>query len=323
MTVKRIAVLTSGGDAPGMNAAIRSVVRTASAAGVETVGVKWGFRGLMEGEFTPLDNRSVGGIMVRGGTMLGSARAPEFRTEAGRDRGLQNLREAGIGGLVVIGGNGSQTGGLSLHRAGFPTVGIASTIDNDLTGFDTSIGVDTALNTGLELIDRLRDTATSHHRAFVVEVMGRNSGYLAEMVGIASGAELILVPEDPQSLDDVCAAVRKEREKGKAHVLVVVAEGNPIHSAEITERMQAQGDFETRMTILGHVQRGGRPLAFDRLLASRSAFRAVQALVQEGESGKVAGLAEGKISLVPTETAIQPGSKLTPELLHLGETLSR
>jgi 6-phosphofructokinase 1 len=322
MTMRRIAVLTSGGDAPGMNAAIRSVVRNAVHHNIETIGVRNGFRGLIDGRFEVLTNRSVGGIMLRGGTMLGSARAPEFATAEARERALEHLRENAIDGLIVIGGNGSQTGALAMHNAGFPTVGVASTIDNDLSLVDTCIGVDTALNTALQLVDRLRDTATSHHRAFVVEVMGRKSGYLALMTGIAAGAELICTPEAPVSIEEVVQIVQAANAFGKTHFLVVVAEGSPVTAPEITEALKEDGCFEARLSVLGHVQRGGPPLAFDRLLASRSAAAAVNALIQ-GESGCLAGLAGGEITIVPTAEAILPTRKVTPELLGLGSILSR
>ena len=322
MTIRRLAVLTSGGDAPGMNAAIRSVVRNAVHHGVEAFGVRDGYRGLMKGDFEPLTNRAIGGIMLRGGTVLGSARAPEFATDAGRDAAIGHLRDAHIDGVIVIGGNGSQSGSLSLHKAGFPAVGVASTIDNDLSLVDTSIGVDTALNTGLGLIDRLRDTATSHHRAFVVEMMGRKSGYLALMAGIASGAELICTPESPVPIEAVIETVQEAHAIGKNHFLVVVAEGSPLTAPEIVDALNADGCFETRLSVLGHVQRGGAPLAFDRLLASRSAAVAVQALLR-GQSGLLAGLAKGEITLVPLEDAVLPSRKVTPELHALGDILAR
>jgi 6-phosphofructokinase 1 len=322
MTIRRLGVLTSGGDAPGMNAAIRSIVRCAVPHGVETIGVRDGYRGLMDSAFEVLTNRSVGGTMLRGGTMLGSARAPEFATPEGRAKALDNLARAGIDGLIVIGGNGSQTGALSLHDEGFPTVGVASTIDNDLTMIDMSIGVDTALNTALELVDRLRDTATSHHRAFVVEVMGRDSGYLALMTGIASGAELICTPEAPVSLEAAVVAGHEALEIGKSHFLVVAAEGSPIKAADIVKAINTDGCFETRLSVLGHVQRGGAPLAFDRLLASRSGSLAVSTLVQ-GKSGMLAGLSKGRITLVPTADAILPSQKVTHELLALGAILAK
>ncbi|MER3438056.1 MAG: 6-phosphofructokinase [Chloroflexota bacterium] len=321
--MKRLAVLTSGGDAPGMNAAIRAVTRKASAASVETLGVRNGYRGLMAGDFVPLDNRAVGSILTRGGTVLGSSRTPEFRTPEGQARALDQLCARRIDGLVVIGGNGSQSGALALHQAGFPTVGVASTIDNDVNGVDTTIGVDTALNTALEMIDRLRDTASSHHRAFVVEVMGRQSGYLALMTGLASGAEVILTPEIPYPLERIPQVVRAAYARGKSHFIVVVAEGSPIKATEVVERLnQEPGGYEARLSVLGHVQRGGSPLAFDRLLATRSAAAAVDALVA-GESGVVAGLARGRISLVPMIEAIQPCVKVPTELLQLAEVLAQ
>ncbi len=322
-TIKRLAVLTSGGDAPGMNAAIRAVTRKASAAHVETVGVRNGYRGLMAGDFLPLDNRAVGGILTRGGTILGSSRAPEFRTPEGQARALDQLRAHEIDGLVVIGGNGSQSGALALHQAGFPTVGVASTIDNDLNGVDTTIGVDTALNTALEMVDRLRDTASSHHRAFVVEVMGRQSGYLALMTGLASGAEVILTPEIPYPLERIPDAVHAAYARGKSHFIVIVAEGSPTKAIDVVQRLnQEPGGYEARLSVLGHVQRGGSPLVFDRLLATRSAATAVDALVA-GESGVVAGLVRGRISLIPMTEAIQPCVKVPPELLHLAEVLAQ
>ncbi|CAN5679794.1 6-phosphofructokinase [soil metagenome] len=322
MTMKRIGVLTSGGDAPGMNAAIRSVVRNAVSFDIESIGVRNGYMGLMAGSFEPLTNRSVGGIMVRGGTILGSARAPEFATPQGREQALRQLRNEHIDGLVVVGGNGSQAGSLSLHQAGFPAVGVASTIDNDLSLVDTCIGVDTALNTALQLVDRLRDTASSHHRAFVVELMGRKSGYLALMAGIASGAEVICTPEAPVSPEEVVRIGRSALDAGKTHFLVLVAEGSPTKAMDIVDTLNADGCYETRLSVLGHVQRGGGPLAFDRLLASRSAAAAVGALAG-GQSGVVAGLASGEITLMNTEEAILPTQKVTPQLIELGSVLSR
>jgi 6-phosphofructokinase 1 len=320
--IEKIAVLTSGGDAPGMNAAIRSVVRTAAAAGVETIGIRSGYRGLMEANTIPLDVRSVGGIITRGGTILGSARAPEFKTAEGVRRGIEFLRDLGVAGAIVIGGNGSQSGALALHQAGFPTVGVASTIDNDLGGVDTSIGVDTALNTAVELVDRLRDTASSHHRAFVIEVMGRNSGYIALMTGIAGGAELILTPESPISLERVTEAMHDAHAARKSHFIVVVAEGSPIRAITLFEHLATFPEFETRLSILGHLQRGGPPLVFDRLLATRTAAAATAALLA-GKSGVMAGLVNGRIRLIPAERAIQPISKVTPELCALAEVLAR
>ena len=317
-----IAVLTSGGDAPGMNAAIRAVVRVARAHGVAAVGVQGGYKGLMAGDFTPLDSRSVSGMIGRGGTFLGSARAPRFKEEEGKQEAIDHLRAHGIGGLVVIGGNGSQAGALSLHQRDFPTVGVASTIDNDLNGFDTSIGVDSALNTAMQLIDKLRDTASSHHRAFVVEVMGRDSGYLALMSGIATGAEVILIPEFPTALATVQEVFRHSRERQKSHFIVVAAEGSPLKGADVVAGITGLegGPYEARLSVLGHVQRGGSPTIFDRLLATRTAAAATEALLG-GQSGVVAGLAEGRIGLLPGELVVQPVVKVTRDLMVLAGQL--
>ena len=319
--MRRIAVLTSGGDAPGMNAAIRAVVRTAAARDVATLGVRHGFQGLMDGDFVPLGVRDVGGIIVRGGTVLGSARAVEFRTIEGRRRAADQMRQSEIDGLIVIGGNGSQSGALALHEMGVPVVGIASTIYNDLAYVDTCCGVDTALNTALEMVDRLRDTASSHHRAFVVEVMGRKSGYLALMTGLASGAELILTPEQPVTMLQAFKCVRAAFSAGKSHFLVIAAEGSELKAADLVAEIDQAGDYEARLSVLGHVQRGGAPLAFDRLLATRSAAAAVDGILS-GSSGVMAGLTRGRIDLVPTGLAIKPVVKVPPELCRLAETLA-
>jgi 6-phosphofructokinase 1 len=321
--MKRIGLLTSGGDAPGMNAAIRAVVRCAAEIGVETVAFRGGYRGLLTGNSLPLGLRDVGGILTRGGTILGSGRVPEFCRPDAPAQAIAVLGDLGVDGLVVIGGDGSQAGALTLHARGFPTVGVASTIDNDLTGFDTSIGVDTALNTAIEMIDRLRDTASSHHRAFVVEVMGRHSGYLALMVGLASGAEIILTPERPVAAEAVEAALRAAYAAGKSHFIAVVAEGSPLTAASLVAELRASDPaFEVRPAILGHVQRGGIPTVFDRLLGTRSAAAAVEALL-EGASGQVAGLVEGRYALVSSTDAVRDIPKVPPRLLDLAETLAR
>lgn len=317
-----IAVLTSGGDAPGMNAAIRTVVKVAAARGVSVVGVQSGYRGLMTGDFVPLDPDSVNDILTRGGTVLGSSRAPDFLKDDGQLAAMSALENAGIGGLVVIGGNGSQTGAKALHDRGFPTIGVASTIDNDLHTFEMSIGVDTALNTALEMLDRLRDTATSHKRAFVVEVMGRKSGYLAIMSGIACGAELVMTPEFPVTMDEVVEAFRATHRDHDKRFIVVVAEGSSLRASEVMEGLNAVvgTTHEVRMTVFGHVQRGGPPLVFDRTLATRSAELAVRSLF-EGKSGHVAGLSGGSYNLVPNEIAIQPDKKVSESLVKLSRVL--
>src|SRR6266704_6454622 len=285
--MKRIAVLTSGGDAPGMNAALRAVVRVGVSSGLEVAGVRQGYTGLIEGKLQPLGPRDVASIIHVGGTMLGSARCAEFRTPEGRKRALQVLEQNAVEGLAVIGGNGSLSGAHALSQAGFPVVGVASTIDNDVNGADITIGVDTALNIALEAIDRLKTTASSHQRAFLVEVMGRNCGYLALMAGIAGGADVVVIPEVPSDPDVVAAALRDAYTRGKRHAMVVVAEGAKWNAAALADYFAHHRErigFELRATILGHVQRGGGPGAFDRLLASRTAAAALERLVA-GEAG--------------------------------------
>jgi len=322
-TVKRIAVLTSGGDAPGMNAAIRAVVRTASARGIETIGVVDGYAGLVDGRFRPLDNRAVGSIIQRGGTMLGSARCPNFLILEVQQQALNHLETAGAEGLIVIGGNGSQQGARALHQLGFPVVGVASTIDNDLAETETSIGVDTALNTAIGYIDRLKDTASSHHRAFIVEVMGRCSGYLALMAAMASGAELAVVPEQDMLPESIVADMLDAYARGKPHYIVVVAEGASLKAQELAKHFQGHpGGFEARLSIVGHVQRGGSPSLFDRILASQLGAAAVDSLAK-GRGGILTGWVKGQVTEIPLEKAIAPCQKVTPELLALAGVLAR
>lgn len=313
----RIAVLTSGGDAPGMNAAIRAVVRTAIDEGAEVLGVSRGYAGLISGDMTPLSARDVGGILQRGGTILSSARCPEFREPEVQARAIAALQAVGVTGLVVIGGNGTQTGAHALSRLGFPVVGIASTIDNDLHGADITIGVDSALNVALEAIDRLKVTASSHRRAFLVEVMGRDSGYLALMSGIAGGAEAIVLPEVPVEPEAIAAEINAAYERGKAHAIVVVAEG-ANYDAEALQRYfaehQARLRFSLRATILGHVQRGAAPGAFDRLLASRLGHAATRRLLR-GQHGVLMGLIGGAI--VATDLADVAATKKQLSLADL------
>ncbi len=322
--MKRIAVLTSGGDAPGMNAAIRAVVRSGIDFGMEVLGVSRGFAGLVDGVMAPLSARDVGGIIQRGGTILGSARSPQFRTEEGRRQALAHLAEQGVEGLVVIGGNGSQTGAYSLLQMGFPVIGVASTIDNDLVGSDITIGVDTALNTALEAIDRLKDTASSHHRAFVVEVMGRECGYLALMAGIAGGAEMVVIPEVPTDPESVASELRAAYARGKPHAIVVVAEGSSCNALALMNHFrshQEQLGFELRETILGHVQRGGSPTAFDRLLASRLGGRAAE-LIFRGESGVLVGLIRDEVTTTPLERVAGQLKPINMDLYRLANVLS-
>lgn len=296
--MKQIAVLTSGGDAPGMNAAIRAVVRSATAEGLLVYGVHNGYAGLIADEMSYLTRRDVGGIIQRGGTFLGSARSQEFYTVEGRERAIENLRQRGVDALVVIGGNGSQTGSLALTDMGFPVVGIASTIDNDLLGTDVTIGVDSAINVALEAIDRLKVTAESHRRGFVVETMGRDSGYVALMAGIAGGAEVVCIPEFEIAPAEVAKELGLAFERGKRRALVVVAEGAKHGAQEVLaycEEHRQEVGFSLRLTILGHVQRGRTPTATDRLLGTRLGKGAVDALL-EGLTGVLVGLIEDAIA---------------------------
>lgn len=327
--MKRIAVLTSGGDAPGMNAAIRAVVRTGIDKGWEVAGIKRGYAGLMTGNVVPMGARDVGGIIQRGGTILGSARAPAFKTENGRRQALRTLHQNNIDGLVVIGGNGSQAGAYALSQLDFPVVGVASTIDNDLYGSEMTIGVDTALNIALEAIDRLKITASSHQRAFLVEVMGRDNGYLALMAGIAGGAEAILIPEVETNPDDLAAKMRAAYERGKAHAIVVVAEGARLNAAALARYFaehQERLGFELRVTKLGHVQRGGSPGAFDRLLATRLGAAATEQLAG-GVHGVLVGLLKSEIVATPlAEVAARSGGNQKPvdlRLLALAQVLDK
>jgi 6-phosphofructokinase 1 len=321
--LRRIAVLTSGGDAPGMNAAIRAVIRSGVAKGWETFGVRLGYEGLISGKIFPMGKRDVGGIIQKGGTVLGSARCPEFKTEAGQRMAIRSLNEAGIDALVVIGGNGSQAGNLALHKLGFPVVGVASTIDNDLYGSDITIGVDTALNIAIEAIDRLKTTASSHQRAFLLEVMGRNCGYLALMAGIAGGAEMVIIPEVETNPELIADVLRESYEKGKSHAIVIVAEGakyNALALDEFFSQHRERLGFELRVTILGHVQRGGYPSAYDRILASRLGAAAVEEL-SKGNYGVLVGMRKGQIVSTPLEEAVNKKKDLDPEMIRLAKIL--
>jgi 6-phosphofructokinase 1 len=320
---KRVAVLTSGGDAPGMNGAIRAVVRSGIARGWSVYGVRRGFAGLVAGEFDELGARDVGGILQKGGTVLGSARCPEFREEATRREAVAKLAERGIDALVVIGGNGSQTGAHALSRMGLDVVGIASTIDNDLVGSDVTIGVDTALNIALESIDRLKTTASSLRRAFLVEVMGRDSGYLALMAGITGGAEVVVVPEFPITADAIAEELQQAYERGKPHAIAVVAEGSHHAVEELARRFSGDGvGFEVRATILGHVQRGGAPGAFDRALGTRLGAAAIDCLAEK-RTGVVVGLDGSRIGTTPLGDVVGVTKPLDPALVELARVLAR
>jgi len=320
--MKRIAVLTSGGDAPGMNAAIRSVVRTGIRKGWEVFGIREGYNGLINDKFIPLGARDVGGIIQKGGTFLGSARCEEFRTEAGRQKGIRALNEHDIDGLVVIGGNGSQTGNHLLSELGFPTVGVASTIDNDLVGSDVTIGVDTAINIALEAIDRLKVTGSSHQRGFLIEVMGRNCGYLALMAAIAGGAERVVIPEVETDPHEIAATLKSAYERGKSHAIIVVAEGAKFNAARLAEYFQDHDSigFSLRVTILGHVQRGGTPSAADRILASRLGAGATDCLGR-GEYGVLVGWQNGKIKTTPLKEVVGKTKEIDLALFELARVL--
>ncbi|NWJ95736.1 MAG: 6-phosphofructokinase [Chloroflexi bacterium] len=323
--MKRIAVLTSGGDAPGMNAAIRAVARTSLAKEWEVFGVQHGYAGLIAGDLRALGARDVGGILQSGGTMLGSARCAEFRTEEGQLKALQELNRLGIEGLVVIGGNGTQTGAYALSQKGFPVVGIASTIDNDLSGSEITIGVDTALNIALEAVDRLKVTASSHQRAFLVEVMGRKCGYLALMTGLAGGAEAVVIPEMETSPEKIAADLRGAYDRGKPHALVVVAEGANYNAEKLAKYFKEYRErlgFELRVTALGHVQRGGAPGAFDRILATRLGAAATDALAR-GEHSVLMGLLKGAITATPLAEVVNEKKNLDLSLLELARVLAK
>jgi 6-phosphofructokinase 1 len=321
--LKRVGVLTSGGDAPGMNAAIRAVTRRGIDLGLEIAGVRRGFTGLMAAELLPLGISDVGGIIDRGGTILQSFRAPEFLTEEGQQKALETVESAQLDGLVVIGGNGSLHGAAVLHRAGVPTIGVPKTIDNDIYGTDIAIGVDTALNTVVDCISKIRDTAASHQRAFVVETMGRGSGYIALMAGLASGAESILIPEIEPDLDGVTETILRGYRRGKRHAIVVVAEGIFKDAARtVGNYIERKLGFEVRMTVLGHLQRGGAPTAFDRILASRLGARAIEELAA-GKSGEMVALVGNEIQSVPLSEILGRPKEIPQELFELAEMLSK
>ncbi|WP_416827691.1 6-phosphofructokinase [Ectobacillus polymachus] len=291
--MKRIGVLTSGGDSPGMNAAIRAVVRKGIYHDLEVYGIYHGYAGLISGHIEKLELGSVGDIIHRGGTKLYTARCPEFKTLEGQLQGIEQLKKFGIEALVVIGGDGSYQGAKKLTEHGFPCIGVPGTIDNDIPGTDFTIGFDTALNTVIDAIDKIRDTATSHERTYVVEVMGRHAGDIALWAGLADGAETILIPEADYDMDEVIARLKRGTERGKKHSIIVVAEGAGS-AIDIGKKIEEATQFDTRVTVLGHVQRGGSPSAFDRVLASRLGARAVELLL-EGKGGRCVGIHNNQI----------------------------
>lgn len=286
--MNKIAVLTSGGDSPGMNAAIRAVVRKAAYHGIKVVGINHGYEGFSKGIFEPLDLGSVGGIIQRGGTKLFSARCPEFKKDAVQVQGIANMRAANVDGLVVIGGDGSYRGAMDLVKKGFPVVGVPATIDNDVPGTEYTIGFDTALNTVVESIDKIRDTATSHENSFIVEVMGRDAGDIALWAGLAAGAETVLIPEEEYDVDEIIARLQRGVARGKKHSIIIVAEG-VMAGSELAKLLKDKAGIETRVSVLGHMQRGGSPTARDRVLASRFGAHAVE-LLMEGKSGRAVGI---------------------------------
>ncbi|MDR1622534.1 MAG: 6-phosphofructokinase [Synergistaceae bacterium] len=318
--MKKIAVLTSGGDSPGMNAAIRSVARTCVFNDKECVGVMRGYEGLIDGDYVPLDRAAVGGILHRGGTILKTARSERFKTEEGRKAALSKMRDAGIEGLVVIGGDGSFHGAKLLHDMGMPTIGVPGTIDNDVAGTDETIGFDTAVNTALEAVMRLRDTASSHDRLFIVEVMGRNAGFLALEVAVATGAEYVVVPELPLSIGNLCQKLRASHEKKKSHTLIILAEG-VMTANEMKDKLQDTGGYDARVTVLGYIQRGGSPTSFDAILASRMGAYAAESLFI-GKSGVMVGNVNHRMVLSDLERSWSEQKYLSPEMLGLVEKLN-
>ncbi|MDO5608581.1 MAG: 6-phosphofructokinase [Capnocytophaga sp.] len=323
--IKKVAVLTSGGDAPGMNAAIRAVVRTCAYHGVEALGVYRGYQGMIEGDFVELNARSVRDTINRGGTFLKSARSKDFRTIEGRKLAYENLKKQGVDALVVIGGDGSFTGALLFNQEhNFPVMGIPGTIDNDIYGTSHTLGYDTALNTVIDAIDKIRDTASSHNRLFFIEVMGRDAGHIALNTGVGAGAEEILIPEENIGLKRLLESLENSRTSGKTSSIVVVAEGDNIgkNVFELKEYVeQHHPDYDVRVSVLGHMQRGGAPSCFDRVLASRMGVMAVESLL-EGKSNYMVGLNNDKMTLTPLEKAIKGQSKIDMELLRVAEIMS-
>ncbi len=321
--IRKIGVMTSGGDAPGMNPFIRAVVRTASANDIRVLGVEGGFEGLIHGKFRELGIREVGGILQRGGTILQTARSREFREANGQREAIRQINNAEMDALIIAGGDGSLAGAQKLVQKGVPVIGVPASIDNDIYGTDMCIGVDTALNTIVDAIDKLRDTASSHNRAFLVETMGRESGYLAVQAGIITGAELVLIPETKTPPKEVASAIEEAYRRGKTHAIVVVAEGFKPPAAELGAMIDAMDiGFTTRVTILGHVQRGGKPTGFDRMLATRFGVKAVQFLL-EGKSGVMTALSGREIIPIPIEEVISNKKVIAKDYIEMARMLAR
>ena len=325
MKVKKIAVLTSGGDSPGMNTALRAVVRTCAYKNIDCVGVSRGYQGLINDDIKTLKTRSVRGIINRGGTMLYSARSDEFRTKEGREKAFSNIKKHSIDGLVVIGGDGSFTGGLIFQKEfGIPVIGIPGTIDNDLYGTSHTLGYDTALNTVMDAIDKIRDTAISHDRLFFVEVMGRDAGHIALNSGIAIGAQEILIPEQNMGIEGLINSLKDSKKNGKTSSIVVVAEGDKTGKNVFDLARQVEEEFpkyEIRVSVLGHMQRGGSPSCFDRVLGTKMGVRAVESLI-DGDSGKMIGIDNGKIVSTSLKKAIKGETKIDPELIRVSRIMN-
>ena len=318
--MKRIGILTSGGDAPGMNAAIRAVVRSAIYHELDVFGIYYGYQGLIDGKIEQLHIGSVGDILQKGGTILYSSRSDEFRTKEGQNQAIEQLKKYEIDGLVVIGGDGTFRGALSLSEQGFPCIGVPGTIDNDIPGSDFTIGFDTALNTVIQAVDKIRDTATSHERIYVIEVMGRDKGDLALWSGLAGGAESILIPEINTNLDDVIDKVKRGHDRGKRHSIILVAEG--VGSAvDFADKISEHLNLETRVTVLGHTQRGGSPTANDRVLASRLGAFAVDLLLKD-EGGKMVGIEKNQLVYHDIEHVLNRKEDIAKDLYDLSNQLS-
>ena len=321
--LKKIGVYTSGGDAPGMNAAIRAVVRTAIVNGIEVVGVIQGYTGLVENEFIPLTLSSMANIIQRGGTILKTGRAPEFHKSEVRKKAMDHVRAAGLDAMVCIGGDGSFAGAhLLWQEHQFPIIGVPGTIDNDIAGTDSTIGFDTAVNIALEAIDRIRDTAASHDRLFIVEVMGRDSGFIATDVGIAGGAEDIFIPENPTTADQAIERIKRGMARGKKSSILIAAEGHkPGRAYDLAEAIRKKSGFDAKVCILGHIQRGGSPTAIDRILASRLGAAAVDSL-RRGECDAMVGVSHGDVVVVPFDNVIGSKKHVKDELVQLLRSLS-
>lgn len=320
--MKRVGVITSGGDAPGMNAAIRGAVRAAIGRGADVIGFYHGYQGIMDEELVHLNSKSVGGIISAGGTILRTARSKDFRTREGREKAIKMLEKHRIEGLVVIGGDGSLTGAKLLNEEfGFPVMGVPGSIDNDINGTDFSIGFDTAVNAALDAIDRVRDTAYSHERVFVIEVMGRHNGFIALEAGLAGGAEAVIIPEVPYSLLEICDSLREMHDRGKKSSLVIVAEG-ALRASDVRDFIEKNTGFEARYLVLGHMQRGGRPTAFDRVLALQLGAHASNRLLS-GHKGEMVGVDGTKLVSHPLNYVLSTERMIDPEKLLLVEVMAR